>query len=193
MPEQKIPVNEIMSSKDIPDQLSLSSVYELEDVLSSLKEIDKKVQFLKEYKKNRAAIIDAEIKAYEDKNEWLRNLALTTMSTLAPKEKTLSFPGIGKITRRTVKGGWDIIDERSMLAFLEDIGVKDDVVETRVVIDKKKVKPILDNFSKQRSDIPGVVKKKDYESVTITHEEKEFPKQNAGNDKTLDDLDSLEL
>ncbi len=199
MMEQSNPI-EILASGDIPDDYLLSSIYEIENILLMIEENGKKVDHLKGLKKHRAKYIDDDISKFQGRNTRLREVIYNTMSRLSPKEKTIPFPGIGKVSRRKVKDTWTISDEEKMLKFFEDEGVKDQAV--REVVDAREAKKLLDSFEDLNTTVPGVEKKLGGESISITFEkeEKRQPRPDSlvgipvQKDVLTDlDLDELEL
>jgi len=94
---------EFFQEKDFSELDELSSVYEIEGALLSVKELDSKISFLKGLKQHRAAILDDKIKSLSGKVDKIREVILTTMKTHSPKQKTIEFPGVAKISRRQNK------------------------------------------------------------------------------------------
>lgn len=187
----------VLSSNEIPSEFKFDSIYDIENAIVALNKINHQIDFLKELKKNRVACIEEEIKKYTGKEEWLRELVARSMKDLAPKEKTLTFPGVGKVTRRNVKGGWEIVDEPSLVGYLEQKGLKDGVMRVKESLDTKKAKALIEQMVQQNVELPGVQKKLDSESLSVTFEElKEELKEEAedlvSDTKSIEELDSLE-
>lgn len=183
------------------DDYTLDSKYEIENVLLMIQQTEDKVKFFKELKQYRAKKLDEEIKSLEDRSERLRRVVLNTMVSTDPDKKTMHFPGIGKVTRRTGKTSWKIKDENELLAFLEDQGVKNQVVETKEVISKKDANKVFECFHDQDITVPGVDRKEAAESISIAYEDadaelapkaKKAAKAPSATD-TLDSIDELEV
>ena len=158
---------------DAPGDMVLTSVFEIENILSMLREIEDKVKFYKDLKKFRAQSIDVEIDHLSDKSQRLRKAVLATMKSLEPKKKTLTFPSVGKVSRRKGKDKWNVSDEQAMLAFFDSEGVKDQVIRTVEKVDGKEVGKVLENFADQDMAVPGATKKPAEEILSITYDKDE--------------------
>lgn len=177
---------------------SLSSMYEIENVLLLLDEINKKKEYYKELKRVRTRSIDDKISTLDSRSEVLRQVVLNTMKEAAPNEKTLDFPSIGKVTRRKPKASWSVDNEEVLLSFLDNEGQKEEVIKTVVSIDKRKLKLVLDTYSKTGTQIPGVSSVSTPEALTITFDKNKKTEVMSGvNERVeevdLDVLDSLEV
>lgn len=128
----------------IPDDHILDSSVEIDNVLSEIAFLMRKKQHLKELKKHRIGVIDQQVDKIDQKIEEYRDVALQTMIQHAPDDKTLHFPGVGKITRKKPARKWVIEDETMMLNWLDSLGVRDKVVEIREKVNKKNLDKVLD-------------------------------------------------
>lgn len=146
----------------------LNDLFEIEQALSMMKDSDEEQSFLKDLKKRRVNPIDDKIKKLETDKDKLKKMILNTMKELKPKQKTIDFPGVAKVTRRAVKGTWSIVDEDSLIADLERLGLKDDIVKVEEKIDKKKLNSALVNLEKQSSVVSGVEKSDNSESISVS-------------------------
>lgn len=165
-------------------------MYDIEDGLTGLTVLEKRLDWLKRLKESRVKTITEEIKVYEAKIDWTRDLILKTMQKHAPDDKTVSFPGVGKVTRRHVKGSWNIDDETIFLAYLEKEGLKEQVIETKEVLDKKKAKELLTSMARTGTDVPGVSKKDDADSLSISIDPNETGRAKQV-EMSMDELDSI--
>ena len=147
----------------------LSDLFEIEQALSMMKDSSDEQEFLKNLKKRRVSPIDDKIKKLENNKEKLKSMILKTMRELKPKQKTIDFPGVAKVTRRAVKGSWSVVDESALKKELERLNLKNDIVKTEEKIDKKKLNSALTNLDKQNSTINGVQKSQDHESISISY------------------------
>lgn len=166
-----------------PANYVLDSKYEIEDVLTMIQQVEDKVKFYKELKQFRAKKIDDEISNLESRANHLRRIVLNTMESTEPKKKTMHFPGVGKVTRRTGKSSWKIKNEQLMLDFLEEQGVKGQVVETKEVISKKEANKVFDCFKDQELDIPGVEYVEPSENISISFEDESKTPQKKSTQK----------
>jgi phage host-nuclease inhibitor protein Gam len=196
---------EVVAGDGAAESFSLNSVYEIVDALEVLKRLDQKVEFLKGLKKHRAEQIDAEIADASKRAERLRSIILTTMQTHEPSQKTLSFTGTGKVSRRVIKGSWEITDEDAVIQFMTARGLRGQVVRVKESLDVKSVKSLLDDLSEQGIVVPGTKATEDREglSVSFVEEKEDAPAKAKKGEKqiptkpvtkaALDELDELEV
>ncbi len=151
----------------------LDSKYEIENVLIEIQQIEDKAKFFKELKQYRAKKVEQDIKELEDRADRLRQAILRTMISTDPSKKTMHFPGVGKVTRRTGKKTWKIKDEDKMLAFLEQEGIKNQVVETKEVVSKKEANKVFECYNDQGTVVPGVERKDAAEGISISYEDED--------------------
>jgi hypothetical protein len=147
----------------------LKDKYEIENVLSAIKEMNRKVDFLKELKKRRAALADAQITSEEDKVEKLKDAIRKCMAK--SKDKSLDFPGVGKVSLRNSKGTWTITDEEGLKSHLESLGKFGEVSEQNWKFKKKDLNSLLDELERNNNTSGFVAKSPDDVSVSIS-----FPK-----------------
>jgi len=182
---------QILAAEGVPQDYVLNSVYEIENIILLLKEINSKVDFYKDLKKFRTESINEKIDDYSKRSDQLRKLIQDTLKHF--KEKTLDFPGIGKVTRRNKsKDTWQIVDEDSLRKFFEEKGVKDQVYTTKEVIDKREAMKMVDAYVKQGVNVPGLFSVEGSESVSISfskNKEKEEPVSHV----SLDELEELNI
>lgn len=172
---------------------SLSSMYEIEDILLLIGEVNRKVEYYKEMKKHRIASIDDKVDSLIAKADCLRSIVLNTMQKIVPNEKTLDFPDIGKVTRRKPTETISIDDQDKVINYLEKKGMKDEVVKISETVDKRKLKTIVQHLGKAGDTVPGVSTVIGSESLTITFEKpKPESEQTATTSEiNLDALDNL--
>jgi len=161
---------------NLPEDFVLDSVFEIEDVLESIAELQDKKEYFKNLKKHRIETCDQKIDSYENKILQLRKVILETMKKLAPKDKTIDFSPIGKVTRKNPTQSWSIEDEDSLKEFLEKNKKKDGVVEVKERFIKRQLDRVLDELSNTIKKIPGVSLKTGEESVSIIFEKTYDPK-----------------
>lgn len=184
-------------SGPIPDGYTLSSTFEIENILLLIEEIDKKVEYYKELKKHRVKSIDEKLGSLADSGLTLREVILNTMKSM--NEKSLDFPGIGKVSRRKAKSTIGIADQDTVVAYLDKKGLKDGVVKIVENIDKRKLNSLVSDLEKQGEDVPGIVRTTGKESVTVTFEKPKDPNALVGapiakpttSELDLEDLDAL--
>ena len=141
---------------------------ELEDALIEIRNAQQEIEHVKALKKRRAAHYDAQIKEMEQREVTLRE-AIEKCMTSAGK-KTLKYPGVGNLSRRTVKGKWEIEDENALIEHCEELGIGDDAYEQVYKINKTKMNKVLDELEKNNNVPKGVTKGDDRESLTVTIE-----------------------
>lgn len=193
MSEQSDQMRMLMSN-ELPADYVLNSIYEIENALTLLESIGKKVDFFKELKKFRTKSVDSRIKELSEKSAFLRQVVLRTMQQLDDTQRTFQFPSIGKVSRRKGRDSWQIDDEKAVLEFLDKQGIKDQVVEMKEVVDTRKLKKLLDEIPNAES-VPGVTKKTGEENISITYETPDADTLLANNEqpRNLLDLDTLTM
>ncbi len=157
----------------------LSSTYEIEDVLLLIQEINRKVDFYKNLKTHRVRSIDQQMAVLSAKSDIMRKIILNTMSKIAPDDKTINFPSIGKVSRRAGKIAHEISDQEKVISFLDDKGLKSECVIEEPRIDKRRLNTIIGRFKKEGTKLPGITSSTGPESVSITFEK---PKTLSGDD-----------
>ncbi len=155
---------------------TLSSIFEIEELLQSVQEAEENIQYLQDLKKYRDKIVADQVSAIKAKIVNWRQVILNTMETHEPGKKTLPFPGVGKVTRRKISGSWSIDNQDLMLEHLDRAGMKDDVIEKRESINQRKLKSVLDHFDKQNQKVPGVSRGADREGLSIAFEDEDASK-----------------
>ncbi len=182
-------------SGDVADDFVLDSVYEIENWLSILKQLSVKLDFYKDLKKFRADSISKIQQELKEKESYIRRILLQTMQQLEPKEKTLHFPDVGKVTRRQAKDSVSIVDEDKLIKFLKSEGLYDDVIEIKHTLNAVKAKKAIKDFLDNGKAVPGVLVIKGGQSLSIAYEKQDKKQVDKLPDKSgkpsLDDLDAL--
>lgn len=150
----------------------LQDKYEIENVLLVLQNMSKKIEFLKELKKRRVAAIDEQIQKEESDAEKLEEAIKTCMQR--NKDKTLDFPGVGKVQVRSSKGTWTIVDDEGLRDHLQALGKFDEVSETSWKFKKKDLNKLLDQLLENNNTSPFVQKEQDKISLSVS-----FPKEDV--------------
>jgi hypothetical protein len=166
----------------------LEDLYDLEATSLIIRDLTKKIDFYKEYKKKKDDDINREIKKVSEKMEFLREVVLVTLQK--HKEKSLKFPGTCSISTRKQKPKWIIQDEEEFIKKVEEAiangesakGVVEQIIEKHIV--KKEADKLLDSWDQNgkleeflKEIEPGadafVSKEPSTLSVSFTFEEKE--------------------
>ena len=159
----------------------LDDLYLLEDVAMTIKELEKKKDFYKGYKKRKSQDITDEIKVLDNKVQFYKSLMVSTLEK--NKEKSVKFPGSCVISSRNQKAKWVVNDEEEFIAVLqaaqkagEDV---DDVLEevTQFNVRKREAGKLLDiweqsgkldDFLKKAKNGSGDIVKKDPKKTTVS-------------------------
>lgn len=191
----------------LTDDIVLSSVFEIENILIHISDLDSKLEHLKGLKKYRIETADIEIKSLESQISQFRDLIRRTMFVFKPNEKSLQFPSVGKVVKRKGSTSYVIKDETAFLDYMEQEGRYDEVIRTKAVVDVRAAKKVIDELTDSGKSIPGVEMVKTDPSISITFE-KDPPKlskttiKEVSNVKLksastmkqdLDDLDNLDV
>lgn len=184
---------------DLRDDFCLNTVFEIENVMLHIKEINQKVEHLKGLKKHRIQVIDQEVGELEGDVKRFRGMVLRTMQQLQPNQKTLNFPDVGKVSRRSVKAGCEIYKSDEMVEFFTKEGKKEEVIKVKESIDTRAAKKLIDFYTQAGVDVPGTKIIPPSESISITFEE---PKDTTAapveltapaEKQSIDALDTLDL
>lgn len=139
-------ISDILSSKEIKP---LESELEIEELITAVKSMEKKIEFFEKLKKKRALDIDLEIDKIKNRIDTLKCIMTITMEN--SENKTLSFPGTGKITLSERKGKWVVDNEEDLLDMLSkelDEEEYKDILQTKVSYSKKDIDSYLDKWEK---------------------------------------------
>lgn len=169
--------------------LVLDSVYEIEELLVLISDMEKKIDYLKGLKEYRVSSIDQQITKQSNRIDQLREIILQSMKSLSPDEKTLHFPDIGKVTRKKTSDSYEIEDEAAFVEAVVNLGYKDRVIEIKEKINLKEAKKL----AMEIKDIPGTRVKSGKESVSISFEKSKKTPSSAVSKKSINDLDVLEV
>jgi len=112
---------------------------DIEKLVMAVRKARAEVEFLKQLKKRRVEPIDVKIAKLEQNEEKLRDFILELMPQHFPKQNSVDFPGIGKISQRKMKGKWVLTDEEAFIGVLKTHGLYDEVVKIQASVDKRKV------------------------------------------------------
>jgi len=149
---------------------ALESEFDLEDLLAAIDSLNNKVKFLEQLKKQRSKSIQAEIDKIQAQDTRLRDVVMLTMNSV--DKKSLNFPGVGRVSVKEGRKTWIISNEDELIQKLHDELGEDDfnrlVAERKVIISKKDVNPILDNWESVKKLPDCVQKKVNAPSVTVT-------------------------
>lgn len=137
---------------------NLDDKFDIEIVLIAIRDMNKKIDFLKELKKRRVSAIEQQVDSLQNNIEILQDAILNCMSS--NNEKTLEFPDIGKVSVRKSRGSWNIVDDNGLYEFLKKNGLSDDVIENTWKFKKKELNKILDELA-INNNIPDSVTKTD--------------------------------
>jgi hypothetical protein len=148
------------------DDFVLSSVYDIDNVLSLMKEANDKEQFYKELKKFRNDQISCEIEKHATRALKLKNLIARTMAQLEPSKKTLDFPGVAKVTRKKDSLSWEVEDEDAVIRYFASKNMKQDIVETEEKLSKKKLNEALAKVDPTK--VTGLKSKETKNPISIT-------------------------
>lgn len=165
----------------------LKDTFEIESLLIILRDLDEKESWFKQLKKKRAEAIDQQIDLIDQNREKLRNIILNSMKELTPDKKSLEFPGVGKVQRKSSKPKWIVNESEEVISFLEEAGKDKGCVVLEKKIIKKELDKVLEQYYETSMEVPGVTREegKDALAITITPDEKK-------NNLSIDNLDGLD-
>jgi hypothetical protein len=189
------------------DVKPLDDLYLLEDVALTIKELEKKKDFYKDYKKKKSQDITDEIKVLDNKVQFYKSVMVSTLKS--NNEKSVKFPGSCNISSRNQKAKWVVKDEEEFIAVLlaakksgEEV---DDVLEevTQLNVRKREASKLLDvweksgkldDFLKKAKEGSGEIVQKDPQKTTISIKfiEVEEDMDNSANEVSIPVKDSEE-
>lgn len=149
----------------------LTDKYEIEQVLSAMQQMERKVEFLKELKRRRVALIDEQISAEQSNIDKLEESVKSCMAL--NKSKSLDFPGVGKVALRNTKGTWTVNDEEGLKTHLESLGKFDEVAEESWRFKKKDLNKLLDELQANNNASTFVTKEPDRVSLSVSYPKEE--------------------
>jgi hypothetical protein len=173
--------NEMQSPKEVYEMMAagtaeaLEDIYKIENVAVDIQKMQDKIEFNDGLKKKRINEINDAVNVLENKINFYRSVIHKTMQAM--KQKSVTFPGVCKISCRTPSPSWTIEDEDAFITFVKEKGEKDRVLEevpVQTKIIKKEANKLLNDLEKA-GDVPEniVTKKPVEESVSITFLNKE--------------------
>lgn len=174
---------ETVGSERIQEVLNggdFESLSEIEDALIEIRKHQDEIELAKSLKRRRAAFYDQQIKSAEAKEEMLRAAAERCLKKF--NEKTVKYPGVGSVSRRNVKGKWNIEDESSLAEHCSKLGIGDDAYEQVWKINKTKMNKVLEELDKNSNLPEGVKREEDRTSLSVSVEREkveEAPTQSA--------------
>jgi len=123
---------------------------EIDEMLINIAAIDQQIEHYEQLKRHRITVIAAEIDKLEGNKAQYRDAIQQFMSDQG--EKTLNYPGVGKVTRKAGTRKWVIKDEEALLSYLKsNPGLSPQllskVVFTEERLVKKELNKILDELS----------------------------------------------
>lgn len=146
---------------------TLVSVFEIDNALLLLGEISNRTEFLKNLKKYKNQVIDNKLSELSEKDTYIRSVILKTMKKHEPTEKTLSFPGSGKVTRKKPsKPSIKIEDQEKLIEYFKSNNIGKELIHTQEYLDANETKSYISELSDK--DIPGVKIEQGKESISIT-------------------------
>ncbi len=96
----------------------LDDLYGIEDIALKSQKINKRIEFLKEYKKRKKLAIDKEIEILENKIEFFKKVVIETFKK--EEEKSVDFHGSCSIVSRNQKTNWKITDDDEFIKIIRD-------------------------------------------------------------------------
>lgn len=166
----------------------LDDLYLLEDVALTIKELEKKKDFYKDYKKKKSQDISDEVKVIDNKVQFYKSVMVSTLES--NNEKSVKFPGSCNISARNQKAKWVVNDDEEFIAVLqaaqeagEDV---DDVLEkvTQYNIRKLEASKLLETWE-QSGKLDDFLKKAKKGSGDIVQKN---PKKTTVSIKYLDEV-----
>lgn len=145
---------------------------EIDDMLVNIAAIDAQIEHYEALKKHRVAAIQREIDKLEEYKQQFRDAIKQFMTDHG--EKTLNYPGVGKVTRKAGARKWNIKDEENLIEFLKaklEPSAFEVVVVQEPKIVKKELNKVLDKLAAANQLVTDAVElDAGQESLTVTFE-----------------------
>ena len=162
-------IEDLLKEQDSGNEIKgLEDLLSIEDVLYTIQEFDKKIERYKLMKAKRVKPIEDAIDKATDKMNYLKSIILSTL--IEHKEKSISFPGVGRVTKKKGSSVWKVLDDKRIVDVLKERNKYTEIVEEKPCIRKKELDRLLDNW-KTTGSLPDCVKEENKpESVSIAFE-----------------------
>lgn len=134
------------------DPFPLDDIYDIEGTALTINDLNKKLDFYKEYKKRKVEQINNEIKVVQSKIDFLKEVIIATLKKF--NEKSTNFPGSCEVSSRKQKEKWVIKNEEEFIKIIEksiEDGEQVDGVIKSVTLKsvvKKEADKLLDSWEK---------------------------------------------
>lgn len=157
------------------DKQSFDTLEEMEEALMRIRSMNKKLDWYKNLKRTRVQSIEDNISKTESQLESMNELIKNTMKKLCPNEKTIHFPSVAKVTKRSLKPDVVIEDEAKLLEHLDDLGLRSSVMVQKEEFSKTNAKNVVKELLKDErvTSVPGTKIETDRESLSISFEKDE--------------------
>ena len=178
------------------DVKPLDDLYDIEYTAMTIKDLTHKIDIQKGYKKSKTQAINDEMKALQNRIDYLKKVIVSTLQKHG--EKNLTLPDACKVSLRKGTAKWIIDDEEALI---------DTLIETKEIencatklegwkLVKKDANKILNDWEKSESLPSSVHKELGDTGVSISFIEKEEPETGKAMDMTVpvkdEDYDELE-
>ncbi len=126
----------------------LDDLYGIEDIALKAQKINKRIEFLKEYKRRKKLAIDKEIEVLENRIEFFKKIIIETFKK--EEEKSVDFPGSCSIVSRNQKSNWKITDSDEFIKIIRDAEDKGEKINKAIkeindyIVVKKEANKLLD-------------------------------------------------
>ena len=147
---------------------ALSDVHNIEAALEIIRKSEDKIVEYKELKKKRALVIEQEIENLTGRVAFLKSVIFETLK--AAKQKSVSFPGVGKVSSRKKKGNWVIKDEAALIQYLKDEGEYTTIVKQEETVQKGELNKLLEVWDKVGKVPTAVEREPESGGVSISFE-----------------------
>jgi len=172
----------------------LDSELEIEELLIFINKMDTEIDFYNRLKQKRVNDIDEQIEKLDEKKKILKDVIIATLNAF--KNKSLKFPGIGKVNLKNKPGKWVIEgDTNLVIDELRKILSPDEccrVIGSKEFLVKAELDQVLDNLVAKGQQVMFANKEEDTTSLTISTD-KDIENLVSTKEFTTEDYDSLEF
>jgi len=193
MVDQKI-LKTVLENKSQNTIIPLDDLVNIEDLILTIDMLQSKIVHYENLKKKRVNPIDNAIIDLDSRIDYMKKVILATL--IAQNEKTVNFPGVGKVIKKKNPIKWVVNDNEEIIKELKTKGEYDKVVkeEIKITINKKELNKVLGDWDKS-GDIPDYVDKQGgNDGVSITFEKIILQKEEVvANPFTIEDMDGIDI
>ncbi len=195
--KENIPQNPIKRALMSQSPIALNDIIDIQDLIYASKQIEDRIEFLKVLKKKRVSVIQDEIQKLQFKQQKIRSCISQTL--LQKQKKSVSFPGVGKVSSKTIKGTMSFSQPQILIQKIQkqlSPSIVQQVIKVQKSINKKAFADVVSKSELSDQIKSHIITGSDRITLSIGYDEKinqikdlsVLPDQDSGSDKDFDTL-----